>query len=342
MHVSGAPQPTIRATTVLPLRFFLGFTFLYASLQKVTDPGFLHPGSPSYIGTQVRQFSQGSPLSWPLVHVALPHPVLTGFVVISAEWAIGVLVVLGLLTRLAALSGLLLNFGLFLSASWNVYPYFLGSDIVFVVAWLTLLMAGPGPFAMDRLRGKQRQSAGADGFREASHSEAFSEPILRTRLSRFQLLLAGLTTSTLVVLGIVPRRKSSTPALSGAVSSPSHARAPGWRSPAGSHRVGNISQVPINAAASFSNPTTGTPALIVRLSSSVLRAFDATCTHAGCTVDYDPESQALVCPCHGAEFDPRHGARVTRGPAVASLSSLPLSIDPDGNMYVIDKSRSPQ
>src|SRR2546423_15677891 len=31
----------------------------------------------------------------------------------------------------------------FLSATWHVYPYFYGSDIVFVFSWLTLLLAGP-------------------------------------------------------------------------------------------------------------------------------------------------------------------------------------------------------
>jgi Rieske Fe-S protein len=37
----------------LPLRLFLGGTFVYAGLQKLLDPGFLTQGAPTYIGSQL-------------------------------------------------------------------------------------------------------------------------------------------------------------------------------------------------------------------------------------------------------------------------------------------------
>jgi hypothetical protein len=58
------------------------------------------------------------------------------------EIAVGLLVLLGLKLRgAAAASGLALNLILFLTASWKTYPYFLGSDIVFVFGWLALGLA---------------------------------------------------------------------------------------------------------------------------------------------------------------------------------------------------------
>jgi thiosulfate dehydrogenase [quinone] large subunit len=38
---------------VLPLRFFLGITFVYASLLKLTDPAYLDPSSSSSVRAQM-------------------------------------------------------------------------------------------------------------------------------------------------------------------------------------------------------------------------------------------------------------------------------------------------
>ncbi len=46
--------------TLLLLRLFLGVTFVYAGIQKLSDPGFLHPGAPTYIGTQLHGFANGT------------------------------------------------------------------------------------------------------------------------------------------------------------------------------------------------------------------------------------------------------------------------------------------
>jgi thiosulfate dehydrogenase [quinone] large subunit len=136
------------AMAILPMRLFLGITFLYAALQKLTDPGFFNSNSTTFIGRQIFSFSQGSPIH-SILQLAGHFPVAAGILTIVAEGSIGLLVLLGLFTRPAALMGLFLSLVFFLSASWHTYPYFMGSDIVFVVCWVTLLLAGPGPFSVD-------------------------------------------------------------------------------------------------------------------------------------------------------------------------------------------------
>jgi thiosulfate dehydrogenase (quinone) large subunit len=134
--------PTITpAMALLPLRLFLGGTFVYAGIQKLSDPGFLNADAPTYIGTQLHGFADGTPGGF-LLEPAVSHAELAGIAVALVEIAIGVLVLLGFLTRLAAAGGLALNLVLFLTASWHTIPYFLGSDIVFVFAWLPLVMNG--------------------------------------------------------------------------------------------------------------------------------------------------------------------------------------------------------
>src|SRR5258708_36727669 len=131
----------------LPLRLFLGATFVYAGLQKILDPGFLQPGGSTYIGTQLQAFAAHSPIGFLIGFFALPVPQLAGIGVIAAELAIGALVLVGLATRWAAAAGALGSLVFFLTASWSVQPYFLGSDSISAVAWITLglLRAQGGP-----------------------------------------------------------------------------------------------------------------------------------------------------------------------------------------------------
>src|SRR6185436_10860946 len=130
------------AMALLPLRIFLGITFVYAGIQKFSDPGFLHQGAPTYIGTQLHGFANGTPGGFLLNTFAIPHAELAGVGVALLEILVGLLVLVGLFTRAAAAVGLGLNLVLFLTASWKTSPYFLGPDIVFVFAWLPFVLAG--------------------------------------------------------------------------------------------------------------------------------------------------------------------------------------------------------
>jgi thiosulfate dehydrogenase [quinone] large subunit len=135
---------------LLPLRAFLGFTFCFAGLQKLANPAFFDASNPASIQAQMAGAARRSPihaLISPLAH----HAALIGAVIALGEVAVGVGALLGLLTRVAAIGGLLLSFNLFLAVSFHTTPYYTGSDIVFVFAWMPLIIAGGGLLSLDAL-----------------------------------------------------------------------------------------------------------------------------------------------------------------------------------------------
>jgi ubiquinol-cytochrome c reductase iron-sulfur subunit len=65
-------------------------------------------------------------------------------------------------------------------------------------------------------------------------------------------------------------------------------------------------------------------------------AYSKLCTHMACPVGLYQERQGtVVCPCHQAVFDLRHGGRVLRGPAGRSLPMLPLGVDGAGHLIAM-------
>jgi thiosulfate dehydrogenase [quinone] large subunit len=138
--------PSVFSASLLwPLRIFMGATFLYAGLQHLTDPAYFDPSKPGYIGNLVSQYAVGSPIHNFLLGLVVPNAVSFGYAVGIGESLIGIATLLGLFYRLASFAGLLLNLTFFLSATWNAFPFYFGSDIVFVMCWLTLLIVGPQP-----------------------------------------------------------------------------------------------------------------------------------------------------------------------------------------------------
>ncbi len=134
---------SVQQWALLPLRLFLGITFVYAGIQKITDPQFFQVSATGFIGRQIARFAIGSPIHDLLVNLAEPHAKFFGLVIIFGEIAIGLSTLFGFLFRPATFFGAILSLLFFLSASFHVYPYFYGADIVFTFAWLTLTFYGP-------------------------------------------------------------------------------------------------------------------------------------------------------------------------------------------------------
>jgi thiosulfate dehydrogenase (quinone) large subunit len=155
------PRPATRSIALLPLRLFLGATFVDAGLGKLFSAAYLGAG-PQGFAAQARGFAHGSPIGWLVRAVALRHPTPAGLLLALAELAIGVLTLVGLTSRLAATGGLLLSLMFFLTASWHTRPFFYGPDLPFAVGWLVLVLAGDAglPSLDRRLARRQRALAG--------------------------------------------------------------------------------------------------------------------------------------------------------------------------------------
>ncbi|MSY32977.1 MAG: Rieske 2Fe-2S domain-containing protein [Actinobacteria bacterium] len=306
------------------LRGWLGGNFVYAGWQKLSDPGFLKSGTSSYIGLQLSNFAKGSPIA-PFLHAAGHAPVLAGIGTAVGEIAIGLATLAGILPELAALLGLGLSLTLWLSATWHVHPYFLRSDSIYTITWLAYLVSFPMVLALFSKRPttttKERNKKPA----ASTLQEALTD--------RRQILGGGVIIAISLVLGGIAASVGKSPAPASARKRVAK-KASGGTHPKGTV-VASLADVQSQGTAGFQDAN-GSPAVVVSLGGGAVAAFSRVCTHAGCSMDFDPSSKQLICPCHGATYDPAHGAQVTGGPSPSPLSAIKVSIDKTtGEIYQV-------
>lgn len=326
---------------LLPLRAFLGFTFLYAGFDKFATKGFLEATGPGSIGEQLQAFTRDSPLTPLIQAVAIPYPVAIGTLIALAEIAIGLGLLTGLLYRAAATAGALTAGMFWLTASWSTSPYYYGPDLPFMFRLITLALAGHGGLLVVRdvitSRGTPRTTAaiqggtrsGAVGRREVLQAAVLGIVAFAIGVSTHLLFGRGPATTTRANGGGGAPAGAPSAAPGGGSTPPagSAGPAPAATGAPGGQVIGNVSQLAADSAAGFVIPSTGDPGVIIKLGNGQVVAYDAICTHQGCEVGYDPGSQLLLCPCHGATFDPSRDGEVLAGPARRPLPAVPLVID---------------
>ncbi|OIK04935.1 hypothetical protein BIV23_14000 [Streptomyces monashensis] len=144
---------------LLPLRVFLGVTFIYAGLDKLTDSAFMKSGGTGSVGDTMRAARDSAAIP-ALVDMALKSPVGFGYAIALGELAVGIGTLLGLLARLAALGGALISLSLWLTVSWATTPYYYGNDLAYLMAWLPLVLAGAPYLSLDALWRSRRRQGG--------------------------------------------------------------------------------------------------------------------------------------------------------------------------------------
>ncbi len=334
---------------MLPLRLFIGGTFVYAGLDKLLfDPSFLDPAAPTSLTAQLAGFAHASPLSPLIVLLAEPMAVPLGIVIAIAEIAVGLGALTGLLGRAAAWGGVAMALLLWLTASWSVHPYYLGPDLPYAAGWLTLALVGDGgllsladPLHKWALARGLLGGPGLPSMPPARAVRSADADLARRRLLE-GFALAALALALGGVAGLLGWRGRSAAARSAALTStspPSTAALPTGvlttptasspSGPGGAARtaVGDLATVRRQGSVAFADPANGDPGLLVRLSDGRVLGFDAVCTHAGCTVEYDASQEAFFCPCHGAAFDARNHGAVLGGPTNIPLLQLPITVD---------------
>jgi thiosulfate dehydrogenase [quinone] large subunit len=328
---------------LLPLRIFLGATFVYAGVDKLLDPAFLRAAGPGSIGSQLDEFVKVSPIG-PIVHLfGQPFPVEMGMLIAVAEIAIGLGALSGLLFRVSAAGGFGLSILFWLTASWVTKPYYYGPDLPYAFGWLTLALAGTGGrFTLETMLARVFDGGGPD--------EAWSEErrlVLKAGvLGIAAVAVAGLAgTVGAAVLGRAKGDLGTTAATPPTTAGGGDANVAPSIGPSASPEasaglgatplptapsgplVGRTSQLASGRAVAFTDRQNGDPGVLLKLPDGSIVAFDAVCTHAGCTVEYDRSSGYLICPCHGATFDPTKGAQPIAGPTDQPLAAIPIRVD---------------
>jgi cytochrome b6-f complex iron-sulfur subunit len=74
------------------------------------------------------------------------------------------------------------------------------------------------------------------------------------------------------------------------------------------------------------------PSVLIHHDDGRFVAFDAVCTHLGCTVRFEPANHRIYCPCHGGTYDMNTGA-VIAGPPPRGLTVYRVEVA-DGNVVV--------
>jgi thiosulfate dehydrogenase [quinone] large subunit len=338
--------PAAPGWPLLPLRLFLGVTFVYAGLQKLANPAFLTGSGPISIHAQLAGAMRTSPIHSVLaglIHIST----VVGVVIAVGELAVGLGTLVGLWSRVAAAGGMAISVGLLLTVSFHSSPYFTGSDIVFFFAWTPLLLAGAGgapaldTWFLTRTVPDRRATTAT-----MSRRQLVSKGAAAGGVAAIAILAGGVTT----LLGRLIGGSDSSPAgaafgsgTTTPTTSPPPTTAPvpastsATTAPAGSippgKKLGSASVVPVGGSATFDDPATGDPGLVIQGTAGHFVAFDAVCPHAGCTVAYQRGAKVIACPCHGSEFNAQTGD-VETGPASQNLRLIPVQLGTDGNLYV--------
>jgi thiosulfate dehydrogenase [quinone] large subunit len=153
------PRETAARWSLLPLRLFLGVTFCYAGIDKLSDSAFLSASGPGSLADLLHAVHDTAGASW-LVDLALRSPVGFGYAVAAGELAVGLGTLLGLWSRLAALGGALLSMTFWLTVSWPTEPYYYGNDLAYLLAWTPLVLAGSPRLSLDAVTARRRRGRG--------------------------------------------------------------------------------------------------------------------------------------------------------------------------------------
>ncbi|MDW4904865.1 DoxX family protein [Streptomyces sp. ADMS] len=158
-------RDTATRYALLPLRVFLGVTFIYAGLDKLTDSSFFADSGSGSVGDLMRAVRDSSAIP-ALVDLALKNPAGFGYALAFGELAVGIGTLLGLLARLAAVGGALISLSLWLTVSWASDPYYYGNDLPYLFCWVPLMLAGASVWSVDAwIRGRRRGRGQARAWR---------------------------------------------------------------------------------------------------------------------------------------------------------------------------------
>jgi len=221
-----------------------------------------------------------------LLNHTTERAVLIGTFVMVSEFAIGLATLLSVAPATAAFAGFAMATGLWLSSSFHTTPYFLASDSAYAILWLAYLLL---------MIGNRKMPA--------------------TNIQRRGVIRTGIIGVLAVAASFAGKALPKSNASSSVKSS----------SKGAGKQIIKVADLPIGATFKFVHSSLGMPSILFRTKTGVF-AYSAICTHQGCVVDYNSSAKKLICPCHGAQFDPFSNAKAVGGPTNVPLEKLKVAI----------------
>lgn len=128
----------------LILRVYIGWEWVYAGYEKAINPAWIG----SNVGTAITGFFNGAlakttgahpdvqaGYAYLIQNVAIPHAVFFSYLIVAGEIAVGLALIFGLFTGIAAFFGATMNFNFMFAGSVSVNPYWLLVEILLMLAW---------------------------------------------------------------------------------------------------------------------------------------------------------------------------------------------------------------
>jgi len=100
--------------------------------------------------------------------------------------------------------------------------------------------------------------------------------------------------------------------------------------------LGAAAQMKVSAPVNFTYPDASSPCVAVKLGSRTpggvgpdgdIVAYSSLCTHMGCPVAFDANTNTFKCGCHYSIFDAEKGGQMVCGQATENLPRVKLAFD---------------
>lgn len=130
----------------LILRVYVGYEWVIAGWGKIVNPAGVWVGDKA--GVAVSGFLNGAlaktagehpdvsaGYAWFINHVALPNATLFSYLVAYGELLVGIALIIGLLTGIAAFFGATMNLNFLFAGTVSTNPYLLLAQIFLILAW---------------------------------------------------------------------------------------------------------------------------------------------------------------------------------------------------------------
>jgi thiosulfate dehydrogenase [quinone] large subunit len=128
----------------LPIRLYVGYEWLAAGWEKIFSPAW----TGAHAGAAIQGFAAGALAktqgshpdvsgwyAWFLQHVVVPNAPTFGFLVAWGEVAVGIALILGLFTGIAAFFGAFMNMNYLLAGTVSTNPVLFIGQLLLILAW---------------------------------------------------------------------------------------------------------------------------------------------------------------------------------------------------------------